>query len=245
MRRLLPGVFSCLVLAGCTPADPEDPALSAWVEQMEAARAAREAGDTAGAQAAYEAASQLAEADGRLRMNVRSLEGLAHMAAGRGDLAGAESLFEQMLALQMDSLRTTGVPADDLLQTLGTLGDIALQRGETERAAALFDQIVSLADEGWIDLSPYRPHLSFVLAGQARVKLAQGDTLAASRLGTRASGLRQYAQGFELFVSMRYDEAEKMLQGALEFQMQQLGADHDDVANTRRALEHVRRLAAQ
>ena len=41
----------------------------------------------------------------------------------RGDMQQADSLFQTILGLQLDSLRTSGVPADDLLTTLGTLAE--------------------------------------------------------------------------------------------------------------------------
>jgi tetratricopeptide (TPR) repeat protein len=198
----------------------------AWAAQMEAARGALESKDIAAAERHYETAADLARADGRLRLVVRSLEGLAHQAAGRGDLAEANRLFQSILALQLDSLRTTGVAADDLLTTIGTLGDICLSTNQLDRAEAYFVQLMSLADEGWIDLTPQRPHLSLVLAGQARVLLAQGDSLAASAMGARATGLRQYAQAYGF-------------RSVLDYQRQLVGPDHPDVARTVKDLTHV------
>ena len=211
----------------------------AWAAQMEAARGALESKDVAAAERHYETAADLARADGRLRLVVRSLEGLAHQAAGRGELAEANRLFQSILALQLDSLRTTGVAADDLLTTIGTLGDLCLSTNQLDRAEAYFVQLMSLADEGWIDLTPQRPHLSLVLAGQARVLLAQGDSLAASAMGARATGLRQYAQAYGLFVGQKYSEAETQFRSVLDYQRQLVGPDHPDVARTVKDLTHV------
>lgn len=238
-------LLAAILSFSCTPEPPQDSALLAWAAQMEAAGKARETGDLAAAQTHYEAASQLAFTDGRLRLVVRSLEGLAQQAASRGDYASADSLFRVILARQIDSLKTTGVPADDLLRTLGTLGDIALQLGEPAGAAARYEQIFRFADEGWLDLSPQRPHLSLVLAGQARVMQATGDSAGAARTGVRATGLRHYAHGFDLFIGQRYDEAEAQLQRALAYQIEHLGESHADVALTRADLAHVRELRGQ
>ena len=246
MRTCRPLLLLAAMLSfSCTPEASQDTALLAWAAQMEAAGKARETGDLTTAQAHYETASQLAFADGRLQLVVRSLEGLAQQAASRGDYASADSLFRVILARQTDSLRTTGVPADDLLRTLGTLGDIALQLGQPSTAAAHYDQIFEFAEEGWLDLSPQRPHLSLVLAGQARVMQAIGDSAGAARTGIRATGLRHYAHGFDLFIGQRYDEAEAQLQQALAYQIEHLGEAHADVARTRADLAHVRELRRQ
>ncbi len=214
----------------------------AWAAQMEAARGASENKNSAAAQAHYDSAATLARADGRLRMVARSLEGLAHLAAGHGDLTEADRLFQTILALQLDSLRSTGVPGDDLLTTLGTLGDICLQTHQPDRAELYFEQILSLADEGWIDLSPQRPHLSFVLAGQARVLLARGDSTGADRTGRRAAGLRQYSQAHGLYVGQQYAEAEAAFRSTLNYQQQHLGKDHPDVTRTANDLTLVLKL---
>ncbi len=235
-RSLLATLLLCL---GCTPEVTEDAALTAWSAQMEAADKAIEAADGGAAQTHLDSAARIATVDGRLRLVSRSLEGLAQQAAGRGDFAAADSLFQTILSLQLDSLRTTGVSADDLLRTLGTLGDITLQLGELDRASGYYEQILELADEGWLYLSRERPHLALVLAGQARVLQVRGDSIAAARLGARATGLRHYAHGHDLFVGQRYDEAGKQLRRALAYQEQHLSAAHPDIAATQRDLSHV------
>ncbi|MBT4611196.1 MAG: tetratricopeptide repeat protein [Gemmatimonadetes bacterium] len=238
-RSLAAALLTVVLAWNCTPEPEPDTGLVTWSAQMEAARGALEGKDLAAAQLHYEAAADLARADGRLRLVVRSLEGLAHQAAGRGDLAAADSLFQSILALQLDSLRTTGVAADDLLTTLGTLGDICLRTKQLDRADAYFSQLMSLADDGWIDLTPQRQHLSLVLAGQARVLLAQGDSMAASAMGARATGLRQYAQAYGLYVGQKYSEAETQFRSVLDYQRQLQGPDHPDVARTVNDLAHV------
>ena len=239
MTSWRPWPVTLLLCLGCTPEVTEDPALTAWAAQMDAAGKAVESADATAAQTHLDSAARIAQADGRLRLVVRSLEGLAQQAAGRGDFAAADSLFRSILSRQLDSLRSTGVPADDLLRTLGTLGDIALQLGDLDRASGYYDQILELADEGWLYLSPERPHLSLVLSGQARVLQARGDSAGAARIGIRATGLRHYAHGHELYAGQRYDEAEKQLKMAVTYQTQHLGATHPDVAATRRDLAHV------
>ncbi|MEE3039375.1 MAG: hypothetical protein VX948_00810 [Candidatus Latescibacterota bacterium] len=234
-----------LTLSACAPEETQDPSLAAWATQMEAARKARESGDPATAQLHFEKAEDLADADGRLLLRVRSNEALAHQAAGRGDLSEAEDRFETILALQLDSLRATGVPADELLTTLGTLGDLSLRSNDLDRAQAYYDQILTLTNEGWVDLSPQRPHLSLVLAGQARVLLARGDSVAADSISRRATGIRQYAQAYGLFINQQYDEAVAQFRSTVSYQQQHLGADHSDARQTLRDLNHVLDLLGQ
>jgi serine/threonine-protein kinase len=188
------------------------------------------------ARAEFAAALETARAAGSEEGRLAALDGLATTTAIQGDLAGAESLYVQLLDLQRRRLDADSLAGMALVRTLGSLGEISLGLGELAAAQRSFEQILDLGRTGVVDLRPEEAALGYALHGLAEVARARGDTAGADSLAGRAMGLRLYAQGFDHYTGDDLQQAEGVWRRALAEQERVLGPAHIDVARTAHAL---------
>ena len=233
--------------AGCDATAPQstgDSGTAALHEILREASRAAEKGQYEQAEERFAAA--LAEANGsdaeRL-VRVRILQSLARVKAVQGRVEAADSLHHEALALLEEDAEDLGIPGEELLQALGSLGNLARARGDLDTAEWRFGQILQRGAEGEISLQPHDIALPATLSGLAKVARARGDLERADSLSSRGMGLKLYSQGFAAYTHNDLQQAESMYRRALSVQEKSLGPFHPDVAATSSALGRL--LASQ
>ena len=240
-------ILATAAIPGCDATAPEstgDPGHPALREILKEATAAAEKGQYPESEERFAAA--LAEANGSdagPRMRVQILQSLAHVKAIQGRIEAADSLHRKALALLEEDPEGLGIPGEDLLLALGSLGNLALARGDLDTAEWRFRQILERGAEGEISLQPHDLALPATLSGLAKVAQARGELERADSLSNRSMGLKLFSQGFAAYTHNDLQQAESMFRRALSVQEKSLGPFHPDVAATNAALGRL--LASQ
>ena len=233
--------------AGCDATAPQstgDSGTAALHEILREASRAAEKGQYEQAEERFAAALAEANSSGAERLvRVRILQSLARVKAVQGRVEAADSLHHEALALLEEDAEDLGIPGEELLQALGSLGNLALARGDLDTAEWRFGQILQRGAEGEISLQPHDIALPATLSGLAKVARARGDLERADSLSSRGMGLKLYSQGFAAYTHNDLQQAESMYRRALSVQEKSLGPFHPDVAATSSALGRL--LASQ
>ena len=233
--------------AGCDATAPQstgDSGTAALHEILREASRAAEKGQYEEAEERF--ATALAEAnnsDAERLMRVRILQSLARVKAVQARVEAADSLHHEALALLEEDQEDLDTSGEELLQALGSLGNLALARRDLDTAEWRFGQILQLGAEGEISLQPHDIVLPLTLSGLAKVARARGDVERADSLSSRGMGLKLYSQGFAAYTHNDLQQAESMYRRALSVQEKSLGPFHPDVAATSSALGRL--LASQ
>lgn len=228
------------VSAGCDTTATEstgDSEIAALQEILLEASEAAEKGEYERATERYTAALSEANSSGAGTFaRVRILQALARLKAVQGQMEPADSLHLEALALlegDSDDLETSG---EELLQSLGSLGNLALARGDLDTAEWRFRQILQRGAEGEITLQRHDIALAVTVSGLAKVARARGELERADSLSSRGMGLKLYSQGFAAYTHDDLQQAESMYRRALIIQEKSLGPFHPDLAATSSAL---------
>lgn len=227
-------LVAALSASGC--AGDDELRVEPWRVQLRRADQALRQQQVGPARAQFAAALEMARSAGSEEGRLAALDGLATTTAIQGDLAGAESLYVQLLDLQRRRLDADSLAGMALVRTLGSLGEIRLGLGELASAQGAFAQILDLGRDGVVDLRPEEAALGYTLHGLGQVARARGDTAGADSLAGRAMGLRLYAEGFSHYTGDDLPQAEGVWRRALVEQERVLGPAHVDVARTAHAL---------
>ncbi len=247
VARPLAALAVAATLAGCDATAPEstgDSGTAALHEILHEASRAAEKGQYEQAEERFTAA--LAEANGsdaEPLVRVRILQSLARVKAVQGRVEAADSLHHQALALLEEDPDNLGISGEELLQALGSLGNLALARGDLDTAEWRFGQILLRGAEGEISLQPHDIALPATLSGLAKVARARGNVERADSLSNRGMGLKLFSQGFVAYTHNDLQQAESMYRRALSVQEKSLGPFHPDLAATSSALGRL--LASQ
>ena len=148
----------------------------------------------------------------------------------------ADSLHLEALALLEGGSDDLDASGEELLQALGSLGNLALARGDLDTAEWRFRQILQRGDEGEVTLQPHDIALAVTVSGLAKVARARGNLERADSLSSRGMGLKLYSQGFAAYTHNDLQQAESMFRRALSVQEKSLGPFHPDLAATSSAL---------
>ena len=240
-NRLLLALASACVLSTCGGDDgSSEGGPESWRQRLRAAEDAAHRRQLDAAARHYRAAvadmerapdsDELVTADEFARV----VGGLARVHAMRGEVAKAESLFQQLLTAQtsgQDAERTSG---HLVAGTLASLADLSLARGDYSRSESFYLQILSMKDRGAIELEPHDNLLAYTLGGLGKTYSARGDSVRADSLAALSTGLRLYTQAFDLYINDSYDQAEGMYRQALQIQTDSGHGTH--LARTHHAL---------
>ena len=233
-------ILAAASIPGCDSTASEstgDSRTAALQEILEEARAAAEKGQYPQSEERFAAALAEANSSGaEPLMLVRILQSLARVKAVQGRIQSADSLHHEALALLEEGPEDLGVSGEDLLQALGSLGNLALARGDLDTAEWRFRQILQRGSEGEISLQPHDLALAVTVSGLAKVARAREELEAADSLSSRAMGLKLFSQGFAAYTHNDLQQAETMYRRALSVQEKSLGRFHPDVAATTSAL---------
>ena len=249
MKSILPtfrfaaGPLAAVVVAlsvGCGTTATEstgDSEISALQEILLEASEAAEKGQHERATERYSAAlSEATSSEAGAFARVRILQALARLKAVQGQMEPADSLHLEALALlegDSDDLDTTG---EELLQALGSLGNLALARGDLDTAERRFRQILQRGAAGEISLQRHDLALAVTVSGLAKVARGRGELERADSLSSRGMGLKLYSQGFAAYTHNDLQQAGSMYRRALLVQEKSLGPFHPDLAATSSAL---------
>ena len=227
-------ITACLltgVLAGCG-----EPELEPWQVRVRGGQKALHDKLYDRAVTHFGAALEEAAAAGSREGRLAALSGLAMGRAMRGDLAQAESLYVEVLALQRERMAADSLSGLVLARTLGSLAEISLRLGRVDRAETHLSEILQLGEAGLVDLLPEDRTMSYTLHGLSRVLRLRGDTARADSLAERALALQLYAFGFENAIGDDLGKAEQYY-GESRGRFESLyGPDHEDVALAHHAL---------
>ena len=233
-------ILATAAIPGCDSTAPEstgDSGTAALQEILQEARSAVEKGKYPQSEERFAAALAEANSSGaEPLMRVRILQSLARVKAVQGRIEPADSLHREALALLEENPEDLGVSGEDLLQALGSLGNLALARGDLDTAEWRFRQILQRGAGGEISLQPHDLSLAVTVSGLAKVARARGELEAADSLSSRAMGLKLFSQGFAAYTHNDLQQAESIYRRALSVQERSLGRFHPDVAATNSAL---------
>ena len=226
--------------AGCDTTATEstgEPDTAALEEILIEASEAAENGQYERATERYSAALSEANSSGAGTFaRVRALQALARIKAVQGQMEPADSLHLEALALLEGDSDDLDTPGEELLQALGSLGNLALARGDLDTAEWRFRQILQRRDEGEVTLQRHDIALAVTVSGLAKVARARGNLERADSLSSRGMGLKLYTRGFAAYTHNDLQQAESMYRRALSVQEKSLGPFHPDLAATSSAL---------
>ena len=172
-------ILAAAATPGCDSTAPEstgDSGTAALQEILQEARGAAEKGQYPQSEERFAAALAEANSSGaEPLMLVRILQSLARVKAVQGRIESADSLHHQALALLEEGPEDLGVSGEDLLQALGSLGNLALARGDLDTAEWRFRQIQQRGAEGEISLQPHDLALAVTVSGLAKVARAKSE----------------------------------------------------------------------
>ena len=214
-----------------------DSGMAALQEVLLEASEAAEKGQYERATERYSAALAEANSSGAGAFaRVRILQALARLKAVQGLIDPADSLHLEALALLEGDSDDLDASSEELVQALGSLGNLALARGDLDTAEWRFRQILQRGAEGEISLQRHDIALALTVSGLAKVAQARGDLERADSLSSRGMGLKLYSQGFAAYTHNDLQQAESMYRRALSVQEKSLGPFHPDLAATSTAL---------
>jgi tetratricopeptide (TPR) repeat protein len=221
-------VGACLLLAvACGTPERGDPRGEAWSRHRQDGLGAFQQGRYSEAAACWQQALGIArsfpEQDPRLH---RTLEELADLLVVQGQLAGAESLYVRLLALQQGGAKPDG---QAIAGSLAKLADLYRAQRQFPRAESLYVHLlVSYQDHPEFG----SPGMAAALAKLADLYRAQGQFARADSLDRRTMGLKLHAQGRAYFLQGSDRKAETCYRQALQIQERNLGRGHPDLART-------------
>ena len=137
-----------------------------WMVAIQAAQQASQAKQTEEAESGFREALRLATEAGSEKGRMNALDGLAATHSVGGKMVAADSLY-RVLDLQRRRLEVDSLSGMVVARTLGSLGQINLNRGEFAQADSFFNGILELDRGGWVDLRPEEPALAHALQGRA------------------------------------------------------------------------------
>ena len=178
----------------------------------------------------YRQALAKAEAAGSREGRRTALDGLAMSLAMSNQLAAAESLYVEVLALQRQALEADSLSGVVVARTLGSLAEISLRLGKVDRAGGYWSAVLRLGEAGLVDLLPEDRTISYTLNGLSKVVRSRGDTARADSLAELARGLQLYVLGFENYIAGDLARAEQFYQEARGRLEGLHGPDHGHVA---------------
>jgi tetratricopeptide (TPR) repeat protein len=147
-----------------------------WMVAIQAAQQASQAKQTEEAESGFREALRLATEAGSEKGRMNALDGLAATHSVGGKMVAADSLYRVLLDLQRRRLEVDSLSGMVVARTLGSLGQINLNRGEFAQADSFFNGILELDRGGRVDLRPEEPALAYALQGRAEVLAARGQT---------------------------------------------------------------------
>jgi tetratricopeptide (TPR) repeat protein len=227
---------ACALLVGCgcgsRSADEHTP--GPWETHYRAGLEAMDQGRYATADSALSRAQGAAKAftadDARLH---RTIEALARVSEVRGQLARADTLFQQLLHIQQEHL---GEDGDASVATFVKLAQLQRARGDLAGADSSYARLLSIGEER---LRQGDLGITTTLGHAADLSRELGDFARADSLEKRQFGLQLYAQGFDHAIAGRLDQAEQYYRRALATQERLQGFRHPDLYRTCRDLARL------